>query len=355
MEKDKILSAYYSYSASDPLQPEDIDGSLLTHLIVGWSTIDSTGHLTFSSDYDDGFRRCVLLRQKFPHLKVMLTCGGGGPEFSNAAHNPVLRAMFIRSALDVLDRFGFDGLDIDWEFPVWRSRSYDRQSFIEWLRDIRVAFDAHKSPLLLTIAAASPKLIIDPAYDIPAISSCVDFVNLMCYDFNLFTYYNIWASHNAPLYKRPEQAGFFSTMNTAWAAEYWVEKGLAREKLAVGVPTYARSWKLLFPCWHSYNAVCTGPGVDNGFLTYPKAVDILTNGGTRIFDQNACVPYMYRGRQWISYEDEESIQLKAQWIRKHQFGGAMVFSLNQDDFKGVFSSSGEPFPLTRILSSIVKK
>lgn len=175
----------------------------------------------------------------------------------------------------------------------------------------------------------------------------------MCYDFNLFTYYNIWASHNAPLFSRPEQKGIFSTMNTAWAAEYWLDQGMPREKIVVGIPTYGRLWKLLCPCFHCYNALCVGSGSNGGYVSYPQAMDIGMNGGNRVFDGSACVPYLYKGRQWISFEDEQSITIKAQWIRKGGYGGAMIFSLNQDDFMGIFSSSGKAFPLVDIVYSTV--
>ena len=75
------------------------------------------------------------------------------------------------------------------------------------------------------------RLIIDPAYDIAAIAPCIDFLNLMCYDYHLFKAYDIWAGHNAPLFRRVEQRGFFATMNTQWSCEYWTSHGMPKEKV----------------------------------------------------------------------------------------------------------------------------
>jgi chitinase len=72
-----------------------------------------------------------------------------------------------------------------------------------------------------------------------------------------------------------------------------------------------------------------------------------------VLDQQADVPFAYKGRQWVSYEDEQSIALKSQWIRKNDFGGAMIFSLNQDDWKGICPTTSEPFPLVGIVYRII--
>ena len=69
-----------------------------------------------------------------------------------------------------------------------------------------------------------------------------------------------------------------------------------------------------------------------------------------MFDQEAGVPYAYRDKEWVSYEDEQSITSKAQWIQKNGFGGAMIFSLNEDDWQGVY---GDKFPLITTLHGII--
>lgn len=202
--------------------------------------------------------------------------------------------------------------------------------------------------IVLVFVAAASKLIIDPAYDIPGIAQSVDFINLMGYDLNLFRWYNIWASYNAPMFPRRDQIGFFATNNISWAAEYWVEKGMPREKVVVGVPSYARTWKLLFPCWNGYNAPCVGEGPD-GAIPYTHAMAFVESGAKRVFDSEAGVPFATLGKRWVSYEDEESILVKGQWIAKNGFGGAMLFSLDSDDWRGTLSSDGVKFPLTRVL------
>ncbi|OQV22734.1 Acidic mammalian chitinase [Hypsibius exemplaris] len=346
----RIISAYFNANSTPgALQPEQIDGALMTHLIVGWASMSPTGELSIPQDNVDIFHRCAHLKRQFKHLKVMLVCGGG--DFAGVSSSATLRKNFADSAIALIEACEFDGLDLDWEFPVWNGKRCERANFVLLLQDLRVAFDAHSPRFLLSFAGGAPKSMASTCYDIPGIAPSVDFVNLMCYDFNMFKYYNVWASHNAPLFRRPEQTAFFATLNTASAAEYWMKAGMPREKIVVGIPTYARAWRLLFPCWHIYNAMCTG-----SFSTptmYPEVCALLANGATRVFDNHASVPYAYKGRMWISYEDEESITGKAEWIRKNGFGGAMIFSLNHDDWKGSYSPTGTPFPLICAVSRVL--
>jgi GH18 family chitinase len=216
MATNKIVSAYYSYNPSPTeLQPEEINGAILTNLLVGWTYVSQqTGAcLPTSPLFLDGFRKCTQLRAKFPHLKVSLVCGDGA-NFSKMANSPALRGVFVQSAIALLESCGFDGLDLDWEFPVFNGKKYDRQNFVTLLRELRSAFQAHCPQYLLTIAVAAQKPIAVRAYDIPAIAPLIDFANIMCYDYNLFKPYNIWAGHNAPLFQRLNQRGIFATLNT---------------------------------------------------------------------------------------------------------------------------------------------
>lgn len=78
----------------------------------------------------------------------------------------------------------------------------------------------------------------------------------------------------------------------------------------------------------------------------------FVTGGVRVFDHHADVPYAYRRRDWLSYEDEESITKKADWIRKNGLAGAMIFSLNHDDWQGTITA-GRTFPLVSTVHRIL--
>lgn len=96
-----------------------------------------------------------------------------------------------------------------------------------------------------------------------------------------------------------------------------------------------------------------------GFVTYSDVCWFDRNNYfvTKVFDTNACSPYIYAGSEWMSYEDERSITCKTNYVKKNEFGGVMIYSLNTDDYSsycdyGVTRDDSE-FPLTRITNSIL--
>ena len=109
------------------------------------------------------------LRQQNPNLKVLLSVGGWGARgFSGAAATKETRALFIQSAQEIIEKYGLDGIDLDWEYPVngaWGlvdSQPADRDNFTALLKELRAAVGNKK---LVTIAvganAESPKSWVD--------------------------------------------------------------------------------------------------------------------------------------------------------------------------------------------------
>ncbi len=100
-----------------------------------------------------------MLRKQNPELKVLLSVGGWGARgFSAAAATAENRAIFIRSALQVIEQYRLDGIDLDWEYPVngaWglvASQPADRDNFTPLLKELHQAF-GHKK--LVTIAVGA--------------------------------------------------------------------------------------------------------------------------------------------------------------------------------------------------------
>jgi chitinase len=76
------------------------------------------------------------------HLKLLLSIGGWtySPNFHPVVVNPALRANFVTSAIKILEDYGFDGLDIDYEYPG----NYEQaRGYVDLLRELRLGLDAH--------------------------------------------------------------------------------------------------------------------------------------------------------------------------------------------------------------------
>lgn len=53
-------------------------------------------------------------------------------------------------------------------------------------------------------------------------------------------------------------------------------------------------------------------------------------------------PYAYKGNQWVSFDDKESLLRKVQFIRAMDLGGGMIWALDLDDFKDRCGQGSHP-------------
>lgn len=142
---------------------------------------------------------------------------------------------------------------------------------------------------------------------------------------------------NAPLYQKSNEVGIFATLNINYSVNYWISKGLDRSKIIIGLPTYGHSFRLVNP----FNTRIGAPSEDFGsvgvlgFTTYSEVCWFMkSNLAVRAeYDTETCSPFLSAGLEWISYEDERSLECKANYVRNNHFGGVMVFSLNTDDYQ----------------------
>lgn len=87
------------------------------------------------------------------------------------AASPTLRRNFITSALSMVLNHGFNGIDIDWEYPNRRDTVHgaaDIENFTTLLKELREIFDPHG--LLVSAAVSATEVSSSLSYNIPAIS-----------------------------------------------------------------------------------------------------------------------------------------------------------------------------------------
>ena len=66
------------------------------------------------------YKKVIGLKVKNPDLKVLLSIGGAGTGLtvmSQMLATQTTRGIFIISCVSVLQKYGFDGIDLDFEFP----------------------------------------------------------------------------------------------------------------------------------------------------------------------------------------------------------------------------------------------
>ena len=361
---EKVVMCYFegwaTYRNGDgQFDVEDLDPFLCTHLMFGFAGLHPTKHTIMSLDpwndlYDNwgkgAFDRFNRLKLYNPGLKTILAIGGwneGSENYSDMALTQEGRTTFISSCLDMILRHGFDGLDMDWEYPGGRAdslgRPEDKQNFISLLREMRERFDEHG--LIITAAVSAGFSTIDQAYDIPAMSELLDYINLMSYDYHGWWEGHAFTGHNSPLYGSPAEEAEESPgyrMNTNYSVNYFLENGAKRSQLLVGMTAYGRGFTLKNKDDNGVYAEAiagspAGPYTQtDGYLGYHEICErILSSGDWNIVrDEYAITPYAVKDNVWISYDDEESVRIKSQYVLSEDLGGAMFWAVDTDDFKG---------------------
>ena len=193
------------------------------------------------------------MRERNPQLTTLLAIGGWNEgelnftdpkKYSVMANDPKLRKGFVESVVKILTRYGFDGLDFDWEYPGSRGGdpSIDKKNFITLLSELKAAFDPHG--FLLTVAVSAGKGTMDLAYDVPKMMPLVDYISVMGYDYHGGSWED-YLGHNAPLYARPDETGLNLVFNVNYSVNYWLELGADKSKMVLGMPLYGRTYTLL--------------------------------------------------------------------------------------------------------------
>ncbi|XP_078604331.1 uncharacterized protein LOC144878045 isoform X1 [Branchiostoma floridae x Branchiostoma japonicum] len=350
--------------------PENVDPNLCTHVIYAFANMEDNRLKPLEWNDEDltstkGMYSRLMDRLKSTRgvtPKALLSVGGwnfGTQPFKNMTSSAANRKTFVQTSVSFLRRHGFDGLDLDWEYP----EADDKENFILLVKELREYFDSEEvqmgtEKLLLTAAVSAGMKRIDAGYNVPGLARYLDFINLMTYDLSPDNVTGTW--HNSLLRAPPNVTGYEATLNTIWAVEKWIREGATPSKLVLGIPLYGNSFQLLSNQSTELGAPVKGLGrgqpytMQDGFLAYYEICELLSNGGLRFWDQKNNALYMYKDNYWTAYDDEMTIQMKVEWLKNRGLGGAMVWALDFDDFRGSTCST-KPNPLLRTINKALER
>ncbi|XP_055626838.1 chitinase-3-like protein 1 [Toxorhynchites rutilus septentrionalis] len=309
-------------------------------------------------DLQDGLgmmNRTVSLKSKNPDMKVLVAIGGwnaGSHNFSIVAKDPELRLRFAEEAVNLCLRHGFDGFDMDWEYPNQRGgHPEDVGNFVLMLKDLKHRLSKHN--LILTAAVAAAESSASQSYDIPGMSKYLDYIFVMTYDFH--GPWNPFTGHNSPMFPGPRDLTDNALqLNVDAAMRFWLREGAPPEKLVVGVAFYGRTFTLRSTVETGIGAPANGAGVagpytgEAGFLGYNEVCERTQARGWRInWSEDQHVPYKVLGDQWVGYDDSTSLMYKVNLAHEFKLAGVMLWSIETDDFNGICGNG--KFPLLSIL------
>ncbi|KAI9220349.1 glycosyl hydrolases family 18-domain-containing protein [Blastocladiella britannica] len=332
-------------------QVTDLPVEDLTHVIYAFA-IPKNGVAVMTSAAIDAKQIPLLndptgpVRTRNPAIKSLMSIGGwsGSAEFSTIAKTAATRAAFIASVVKIVGDNGFDGADIDWEYPGTDGNAgnvidaaNDGANFTLLLAELRAALakcqaDKNRKHAYLVTVATGASANAYSKLDMAGLAANVDFVNVMTYDAS-----GPWSpatAHNAPQ----------SLIKAAMSG--YIAAGLPASKLQFGIPLYARAFAgvkfgdatmaQIVGGGQAFNKALAAPGTAEpsvvDFNEIASAKYIGNKAYSKGYDraENALTLWSAKDGVWISAEDATTAKAKSAFAVQQGLAGVFVWEASQD-------------------------
>ncbi|MCE2983885.1 MAG: glycosyl hydrolase family 18 protein [Parachlamydia sp.] len=387
-----IIAAYYANDSQyrpavegrTPFKLEMIEPALVTDLYFAFATfgyvtraIDPenprlTGDYkirpTMKTDESTLFPRLLALKKASKgSMRLFLSVGGwhfNNREnaegqlthklFSQMVAKKDNRRQFIHSAIQYAHRFGFDGIDIDWEYPGDPKRGgteKDFQHFRTFLKECKEAFEEAVPPLMLSITvppfipyAIQEEFKENPAAYFEWAASCAqhaDRINIMAYDYHGPYNDPKITGANAPLLRDTSPG---SPLYIAETLKNYLSQTIPSEKILLGLPLFGRTYAGV----EGLEDENKGPGKpfttagpagaatkEKGLLAYYEIADRITKKEL-IFGADSLTNTVFGAqlstKTWVSFDNPDTIQQKTELAKKNRLGGVIFWTIDQDEY-----------------------
>jgi len=330
------VSGYYVGYMSSTYPPSAIDYSALTHVMVFSVVPRSDGSLdtTLFIDASNGPKTAMDVAQRAhaAGASAILTIGGANTEagFLAGTRTQTL-GVFAQNIVNVVNAWGFDGVDIDWE-PL---PSSDYPAFLSLIKALRNL----KPTMTITTAVGwqsinFPMSTADKAF-YAEVATLVDQMNMMTY--GMADNWGGWVSwHSSALFGE----GGNHPSSVSSSAQAYVNAGVPAWKLGLGIGGYGSCWSA--PTTAPLQSLSTSRVVaaDNS-MSFGEIHRLYYSSQTYRYDATAEAPYLSfsapygpAGCTFVSYEDEKSVAAKGSWALSVGLGGTIIWQLNESYVPG---------------------
>lgn len=335
---------YYASWQANQYPVSEIEWSGLTHIAMAFYTPASDSSLSLMGG--DAQLPIDLVAAAHQHgVKAIASLGGAdsAPAFRQVTAAGNIQK-FIDSLVTLMQTFGYDGLDVDWE-PLEQA---DEPVVIDLAKRLRQARPS--AVLTIPVGYLNANFAADLT-NYPAISAVYDQVNLMTY--GMAGAWQGWKSwHSSPLFH--EDSATPTSIDSS--VRLYVDAGVPKSKLGVGIGFYGLC----------YSPPVTGPDqalngatlvAGDGTISYASIVQNYYSTAARRWDSVARAPYLSfasaqspDGCSYISYDDEQSIAEKASYLKANGLGGVIQWEINEG-----YIASAPPGARNPLLSAIASE
>jgi chitinase len=326
-----IIAAYMGEGRFKGLRNDD--AQKLTHVNFAFARVKD-GKASIEH-WKNSENVCKFIREK-GNIKVVLSIGGwGAGGFSPAVATAERLEIFSQSLVDIVNDYGFDGVDLDWEYPCSGTAGIeysvdDKPNFTAWVALLREKLG--KDKIVSMAAGASESCAND--LEIDKLVGLMDFFNIMTYDMAGWSLSRgepsplrgsvEYTSHHTSLYESEISHSMYGDK----AMRLYEAAGIPREKLILGAAFYSRIFKNV----DGINCQSDGevPGFSGG---YPDTLAKVEEAGGLLYDEKAEAPYAYNAKErtFITFDNERSLKAKHKYAKSQGLGGVMFWEYSCDD------------------------
>lgn len=305
---------YYPAWLRATLPASRIEYENLTHIIHAFAWPERNGNL---AHYSDLLYPELITRTHAAGQQILIALGGWGQSdgFSPMAADSNVRKTFIDKVIKFCEDNGYDGVDIDWEYPATLA---DKNNLNLLVQELQQAFHARGKDWLISLAIPAGDWA-GQWFDYTTLQHYVTWFGCMTYDF-MGSWVSI-ATHNSPLYSHPNNP--HGSVDAA--VQYLTElRKITKSQILIGIPFYGKG--------------CNATGLfqpntgGNVEYYYSQIQPKIGNSWTYCWDAVSQVPYLLNTTmtQFITFDDTASVILKCEYVQDTGLGGVMIWALGQD-------------------------
>lgn len=332
-----VIIGYVGAYNGTIVNTDSIAAKKLTHINYAFVNVQGNrAWLTNEKTDTTNFRKLNELKKINPDLKILISIGGWtwSKNFSDAVLSDTSTANFAQSAVEIVAKHNLDGVDIDWEYPGMKGdnngfRPQDRLGYTNMFKALKerlalLSKKTGKKYLVTTAIGGSIEFLQHTQMEIA--QKYLDYINLMSYDFDN-TYDNM-SSHQSNLYTPGNMPYIYSA---DLCIKNLIKVGVHPSKIVMGIPLYGKGKIVADDANNGLYQIPVRPRFGGGY-SFLKDSLVNKKGFTRYWDNVAQVPYLFNKEKkvFITYDDEQSVKIKCQYVLKHNLGGVMFWEYFAD-------------------------